>query len=154
MHFFVFFPNNRLILEIFCEKNQSQKSFKLVKKWNFLHLFTFLWSNLCVRGPNHFILVFFPLDLLSNIKYFMKKTFLNYHLFPLKGAVNLWNDIKTLYSVFFKFLRAIHKITSATKLKCTSMCPIFSETKILSHFPSLVVSQLMQVNIWEKRFLP
>ena len=99
--FFGFFPNIRLILEIFCAKNQSQKSFKLVKKWNFLHLFTFLWSNLCVRGPNHFILVFFPLDLLSNIKYFMKKTFLNYHLFPLKGAVNLWNDIKTLYTVFF-----------------------------------------------------
>ena len=40
--FFGFFPNNRLILEIFCEKNQSQKSFKFVKKWNLLHLFTFL----------------------------------------------------------------------------------------------------------------
>ena len=114
---------------------------------NFFMFFHLLWSNICVRGPNNFILVFFQLDLLSYVKYFMKKTFLNNRLFPLKDAVNLWNDFKTLCTLFFSFLREIYKKTSATKLNCTSICPFFSETWILSHFPSLVVSQHMKVNV-------
>ena len=131
----------------FLWEKSKLKKLKISQKVDFLISFTFLWSNLCVRGSNYFILVFLSLTccLKSNISW--KKTFLNYHLFPLKGAVNLWNDFKTLHTVFFYFLRAIHKKDSAIKLKCTSMCPNFSETKILSHFPSLVVSRLMKVDI-------
>ena len=128
------------------EKSKLKK-LEIGQKWNFSCFFIFLWSNICVRGPNLFILVFFQLNLLSNVKYFMKKTFLNNHLFPLKDVVNLWNDFKTLYTVFFLFLREIYKKTSVTRLACTSICPIFSETWILSHFPSLVVSQHMKVNV-------
>ena len=90
------------------EKSKLKK-LEIGQKWNFSCFFIFLWSNICVRGPNLFILVFFQLNLLSNVKYFMKKTFLNNHLFPLKDAVNLWNDFKTLYTVFFLFLREIYK---------------------------------------------
>ena len=59
--FFVFFPNIRLILEIFCEKNQSQKSFKLVKKWIFFIYLLFYDQISVSEGPTILFQSFFRL---------------------------------------------------------------------------------------------
>ena len=85
LHFLVCFHFNRLILRIFCRKNQSPKSLKIVK-YGIFHVFLPYFDQNSDSRLNYFILIFFQLNLMSNNWYFIKKNSFELSSFPFKGC--------------------------------------------------------------------